>query len=55
MKSYIEVFSEIEYDKALNDGYRLATNDEIKYYHQNILKGFHTGRIGELMVKEDFE
>jgi len=50
---YIEVFNEADYYKALDDGYRLATQEESKYYHQNILKGFHTGRIGELMIKED--
>ena len=52
---YIEVFNETDYNKSLEDGYRLATQEEAKYFHDNISPGFHTGLIGYLMIKEDFE
>lgn len=50
-----EVRSSTKYEESINQGYRLATQEESKYYHENILPGFHTGIIGYLMIKEGIE
>ena len=52
---FMEVRSYAQYTESINKGYRLATQEEAKDYHKNILPGFRTGTVSELMIKEDFE
>lgn len=50
-----EVRSSTQYIESSNQGYRLATQEEAKYYHKNILPGVRTGTVSALMINEDFE